>query len=114
MIRHDRAAAHAIFRHLAPAQDRCPQRLHPRAVEAGNQEQLVVDFAQSLQVGWVEDVALGIFHHYAQAVAQPAQLVAVVEKVFDVGVGAGNHPVEIRIDHQMRRLPAKENGNQGN
>ncbi|MCY1462112.1 hypothetical protein D9M71_798520 [compost metagenome] len=78
MIRHDRTAAHTVLRHLVPAQNRRPQRLHPWAVEAGNQEDLIIDFAQGLQVGRVENIALRVFHDDAQAVTKPAQLVAVV------------------------------------
>ncbi|MCY1434345.1 hypothetical protein D9M71_504040 [compost metagenome] len=49
---------------------------------------------EGIEIGRVEDVALGVFHHYPYAVAQAAQGLAVFQEVLDVGVSLRNHLLE--------------------
>ncbi|MCY1412514.1 hypothetical protein D9M71_279250 [compost metagenome] len=67
---HHRTAIDTLLRHFFPADDGHPQRLHPGAVDTGNQIQRVVDLLQRQQVVGVVDIAGLVFHHNANAVAQ--------------------------------------------
>ncbi|MNI21113.1 hypothetical protein D3C73_746180 [compost metagenome] len=68
--RHHRTAINALLRHLFPADDGHPQRLHPGTVDTRNQVQRVIDLLQRQQVVGVVDIAGLVFHHNANAVAQ--------------------------------------------
>ncbi|WP_201313004.1 hypothetical protein [Dyella sp. EPa41] len=102
-IRHHRAATEALFRYLGPAHRRRPQRLDPGAVDAGGEEQVVVDLLQDFLVLRIEDVAVLVFHHHAQRIAQAAQLARVVQVVADIGMVARNHLLEAGVEVQPRR-----------
>ncbi|MCY1423566.1 hypothetical protein D9M71_392810 [compost metagenome] len=93
-VRHHRAALEAFLGHFGPAHAGRPQRLHPGAVDAGAEEQLVMHLLERIQVGRVEDVALRVLHHDPHAVAQAAQGIAVGQEVLDVGMALGNHLLE--------------------
>ena len=107
-VRHHRAAAEAFLGHLGPAHRRRPQRLHPRAVDAGRQEELVVDLLQHVQVFRVEDVAVGVLDHDAQRVAQAAQVLLVGQVVLDVRLALRNHLLEARVEPELRRRDVAE------
>jgi hypothetical protein len=64
------AAAEALLGHLGPAHRRRPERLHPCAVDARRQHQLVADALQRLEVARVEDVAVAILDDDAHGVAE--------------------------------------------
>ncbi len=80
-----------------------PQRLHPGAVDAGGEDQLVVDLLQRLQVTRVEDVAVAVLDHDADRVAQAAQVLLVREVVLDVRLALRNHLLEAGVQREPRR-----------
>ncbi|MNZ63712.1 hypothetical protein D3C78_818660 [compost metagenome] len=94
VVGHHRAALEAFLGDFGPAYRRAPQRLHPGAVDALGEEQLVVDLLEHVQVLGIEDVALGVLHHHAHRVAQAAQRLAVLQVVLDVGLALRNHLLE--------------------
>ena len=102
-VRHHRAAAEALLGDLGPAHARRPQRLHPGAVDARRQHELVVDLLQRLEVRGIEDVAVGVLDDDAQRVAQSAQVLLVREVVLDVRLALRNHLLEARVQHEPRR-----------
>ncbi|MCY1439165.1 hypothetical protein D9M71_553890 [compost metagenome] len=72
-IGHHRATLETFLGDFGPAYRRAPQRLHPGAVDAFGEEQLVVDPLEHVQVLGVEDVALGVFDHHPHRATQAAQ-----------------------------------------
>ncbi|MNZ45171.1 hypothetical protein D3C78_628150 [compost metagenome] len=99
-VRHHRAALEAFLGHFGPAHAGRPQRLHPGAIDAGAEEQLVMHLLECVEVGRVEDVALRILHHHPYVVAQAAQRIAVGQEVLDVRMALGNHLLEARLQLQ--------------
>ena len=102
VVGHHRSAAKSFFGDFGPAHARRPQRLHPRAVDAGGQEELVMDLPERREVLRVVDVSFGVLHHDAQRVAEPAQLDAVVQVVLDIRVAARDHLLEAGVERQLR------------
>ncbi|MNF54315.1 hypothetical protein D3C84_357410 [compost metagenome] len=94
VVGHHRTALEALLGDLGPAHRRAPQRLHPGAVDALGEKQLVVDLLEHVQVLGVEDVALGVLHHHPHRIAQAAQRLAVLQVVLDVGLALRNHLLE--------------------
>ncbi|MCY1355369.1 hypothetical protein D9M69_417890 [compost metagenome] len=99
-VGHHRAALEAFLGHFGPAHAGRPEGLHPGTVDAGGEEQFVVNLLEGVEVGRVENVALGILHHHAHAVAQAAQGLAVLQEVLDVGMTLGNHLLEAGLELQ--------------
>ncbi|VVP60459.1 hypothetical protein PS900_06194 [Pseudomonas fluorescens] len=90
-VGHHRATLETVLGDFGPAHRRAPQRLHPRAVDAFGEEQLVVDLLEYVEVFGVENIALGVLDHHPHRVAQPAQRVAVFQEVLDVRLALRNH-----------------------
>ncbi|MNZ66636.1 hypothetical protein D3C78_848660 [compost metagenome] len=105
-----RAAVQAVLGHAGPAHRRRPQRLHVRAVDAGQQEHLVADLAHGVEVLVIEDAAFLGFHGDAQGVAHAGQLLAVLQEVGDVRVTGGDHLLECRVERQAERLVTQHQG----
>ncbi|MCY1519389.1 hypothetical protein D9M68_541390 [compost metagenome] len=101
-VRHDRAATEAFLGHFGPAHGRGPQRLHPGAVHARRDEQLVVDLLEHLQIARVEDIAAAILHHDPHRVAQPPQGLAVIQVVLDERMTLRKHFFEAGAEGQAR------------
>ena len=102
-VRHHRAAAKALLGHLGPAHAGRPQRLHPRAIDARREKQLVVDLLQHLEVLRIEDVAVGVLDDDPNGVAEAAQVLLVGQVVLDVRLALRNHLLEARVQHELGR-----------
>ena len=100
VVGHHRAAAEALLGDLGPAHARCPERLHPGPVDAGGEEDLVVDLLERVLVLRVVDVAVRVLDDDAQRVAQAAQLGAAFQVVLDVRVAARDHLLEARAESE--------------
>ncbi|MNC50172.1 hypothetical protein D3C75_993970 [compost metagenome] len=108
-VGHHRTGLITVGGNFRPAHYRRPQRLHERAVDAGEQEDLVVDLAQGLQVFGIVDVAaLGIADHDAHRVAQAAQGVCVLDIVAHELLGLRHHVFEAGLDLQAGRKEAED------
>ena len=70
---HHRATLKAFFGDFGPAYAWAPQRLHPYPVNPSGDKQLVIDLLEYVQVTRVENIPLGVLHHYPHRVAQTAQ-----------------------------------------
>ncbi|MNS64418.1 hypothetical protein D3C72_975450 [compost metagenome] len=113
-VGHHRATLETVLGDFGPAHGRAPQRLHPRAVDAFGEEQLVVDLLEHVEVLRIENIALGVLDHHAHRVAQPAQGSAVFQEVLDVRLALRNHLFEAGAQLQARRRHAAEHhGGQG-
>ncbi len=101
-VRHHRAAAEALLGHFGPSHRRRPQRLDPRAVHAGGEDQLVADLLQGLQVARIEYVAAAVLDHHADRVAQSAQVFLVGEVILDVRLALRDHLLEAGVQREPR------------
>ncbi len=111
-LRDDLATGETVLGHLGPAHAGAPQRLHARAVDAGDVERLVVDLAQGLHVVLVEDVAVHRFHRNTHGVAQVGQVVAVLHHLLDEGVLERDHFLEAGGGADQRGLVEQETADQ--
>src|SRR6185369_6139162 len=102
VVGHHRAAAKAFLGDFGPAHARCPERLHPGAIDSRRQEDLVVDLLEGVEVARIVDVALRVLDDDAQRVAEAAQLAAVLDVVVDVRMAARDHLLEARAEREPR------------
>ncbi|VVQ22773.1 hypothetical protein PS914_06840 [Pseudomonas fluorescens] len=101
-VGHHRAALETLHCDFGPAHPWTPQRLHPGAVDAFGEEQLVIDLLEYLKVLRVENIPLGVFHHHPHRVAQAAQRLAVLQEILDVRLALRNHFLEAGAQLQTR------------
>ncbi|MNV46335.1 hypothetical protein D3C71_1381600 [compost metagenome] len=97
-----RAAVEAFFGHANPACGWGPQGFHVRPIHTVEEEQLVINLLQGVEVVGVINRALLGLQGDAQSVAPFAELTAVFEVVFDVGVPDRDHFLERSAQVQVR------------
>ncbi|MNZ79070.1 hypothetical protein D3C78_976640 [compost metagenome] len=105
-----RPTGEPLLGHLHPSHRRGPDRLHPGPVDAGDQHQFIVDSLESFQVLSVEYVAIDMFDHDADGVAEPSQLVPVFNETPDVRMVLRNHPFKTCVDVDVLQLIAQRQG----
>ncbi|MNJ30992.1 hypothetical protein D3C77_256110 [compost metagenome] len=108
VVGHHRAAGEALFGDLVPAHHRHPQRLDVGPVNAGGQEQRVVDVLEGLQVGRLENIARAVLDHHAHGIAQALELVTVVKEVADVRLVLRDGFLERGVERQAGRIPPQD------
>ncbi|MCY1433131.1 hypothetical protein D9M71_491520 [compost metagenome] len=111
-IRNHRAAVQALFGHRYPTGSRRPQRFHVGTVDTRQQVDLVAQCLQGTQVVGVVDITVAVGDGDTHRIADPGQLLLVVQVVGDVGVPGGDHLLEAGIELQAGRLPAEQHGGQ--
>ena len=99
-VGHHRAALKAFFGDLRPAYRRAPQRLHPGAVDACREEQLIVDLFEHVQIGRIENIAPGVLHHNPHRVAKTTQRLPILEVILNVRLTLRDHFFEARFQLQ--------------
>ncbi|MDT4849201.1 hypothetical protein FQZ97_833160 [compost metagenome] len=107
-----RPAFEAVLGHTDPSRGRGPERLHARAVHAGQQEHLVAQASQGVEVLRVINGAARPRHRDAYRVAQAAQLGLMRQEVLDVGMAGGDGLLEAGVELQSRGLPAQQQRDQ--
>ena len=108
LVGQDGPADETLLGDFGPSDDRRPDRLHPCAVDAGQQEELLVDLPEALEEARVVDVAIQVLDNDGDRVAQAAQVSAVGQVVLDVGVTLGQHALEARAQHQPAQLERED------
>ncbi|MNQ54088.1 hypothetical protein D3C85_681480 [compost metagenome] len=108
--RQHRPTGKAFLGDLHPTHRGRPDRLHPRAVYTGKQDQVIVYALKGCQVLGIKNIALNLFDDNPYRIAEPAQFVLVIYEVFDIRMTAGNHPFKAGIDVDVLQLVAQHQG----
>ncbi len=108
LVKNHRAGTQTIRRHRDPARVRSPERSHVRAIDAGQQIDLIADTLQHGKIMRVDDRAMIGRHGNTDRVLLRLQIIVVLEIVHDERMMDRQHAVVAGIQRRLRRLESQK------